>query len=363
MPKKIIHGGNIKGFAQRVGVPLESVIDFSSNINPLGISAAIKQAYVGSINEVAVYPDPCAEKLCAKISAMHHLDLENVMVGNGSISLIELVIRALRPKKALLIEPCFNEYRRLLELQGAEIIDIFLKAEDEFQFSIESIISHLEDIDMIVLGHPNNPTGTALSFNALEYLMQRAEKQNVYLVIDEAFVDWCPEYSVIELIQKYRTTIVIRSLTKFYALAGIRIGYACADKEIMDRMRPFQDTWSCNGVAQKLGLVALEDTAFKIETHQWFKEEHSYFLRVLSSVPTIKVFASLANFFLCKISDVKDQRCVMQGLEQARLYVREVHGFQGLDSCYFRIALKLRPENQYFLDQLKKIETLEKAMV
>jgi len=349
------HGGDVQGFAKTSGILPEHVRDFSSNINPLGLSIEMKRVYHENVSKLTHYPDPLAQNLCQCIAQRHQLDLSNVIAGNGSIALIDLAIRSIRPKRALLVEPCFNEYRRLLSLSNVDIDTINLKPENDFQFPFEEILKKLSSVDLLIIGHPNNPTGSALDRDKLRVLMIEAVKGRKFILIDEAFIDWSQDSSVIRHVQNYSTSIVVRSLTKFYALAGIRVGYACAHHAMINKMRTFQETWSCNSIAQNLAEAALCDEAFQMKCLEWFAKESNFMGESLKQISAIKVFPSKANYFLCKMLDPFMQSYFWSKMMSGGIYLRDVTDFIGLDQNYFRVALKRREENLYFLEKLGTI--------
>jgi threonine-phosphate decarboxylase len=350
-----VHGGDIAGFAQKAGLPVEAVIDFSSNINPLGLPLSAKRAYDEAVSQLTVYPDPRTEELRQIIAQEHHLDSDQVIAGNGSIALIALAIRSWKPKRALLVEPCFNEYRRLLHLNDVIVTSMHLQEEDDFRFPFAAIMQQLKEVDLVVLGHPNNPTGTALSPEDMQRLMDAADRRGICVILDEAFVDWCSSYSMIPYLSPRGSTVIIRSLTKFYALAGIRIGYACASRDMIARMRRYQETWSCNGVAQQLGVAALSDREFREATLAWFQQESAFMREELSRIPSIKVFFGLANFFLCKVRDPDQLKPFWMAMQKSGLYLRAGDDFARLGSGFFRVALRAREDNRILLQKWKEI--------
>lgn len=348
-----MHGGDLRGFAKQFGVKEEEILDFSSNINPLGIPPKVSELYPKLLPEISIYPNSESIELRDFIASRLHLSPDSILVGNGSMSLIGLAIRALRPRRALLIEPCFNEYRRLLELEKAEIVSFALSPENQFQFSFANLDNLLTGVDLVILGHPNNPTGTCLSREDMKNFLDQTQAKNISVLLDEAFVDWRPENSMIQEVKKYSHVLAIRSLTKFYALAGLRVGYAVGPKSWIDPMKALQDTWSCNRLAQKLALAALEDKEFETKTLAWFKEESHYFYDALSKMQGVTVFPSCANFFLVQIPK-KSEINLYEHLGKRGVYIRQAQDFSGLDSSYFRFALRNRADNLVLLTDLKQ---------
>ena len=355
------HGGDITSFMKKIGKSEEDILDFSSNINPLPISPALTKVYQDAMTCISRYPDSYAREFCREIGIRFGVDSDRVIAGNGAISLIDLVLRAYRPQQALLVQPCFNEYQRLLHLYGAQVREIFLREEEEFRFSYEDILDHLEGIDMLILGYPNNPTGTALDRQEVIALIQETKRRGVFLLIDEAFIDWNPQLSIDQEIKQNPSLVVVRSLTKFFGLAGIRSGFALADPRIIEKMRSVQEPWSCNGLAQRLSVAALREVEFQQRTLSWFREESKFLGKRLSLIPGIKVFPSLANFFLAKLMNPDEEEVFWTHLESQGIYLREMSDFPGLSRQYFRMALKTREENLILIDRLQEILRENKA--
>jgi len=343
------HGGNLRDFSERFQIHANEIMDFSSNINPLGIAASVASVYHESLSEITRYPDPAARELCQEIARMYTLKPENVIAGNGSMSLLELAVRTIRPRRALLVEPCFVEYRRLLEMVGAHIERITLNEKNEFRFSLAQIERAMDGIDMIILGHPNNPTGTAFERLEMLSLIASAKKKGVYLLVDEAFCDWCPDFSVSQEVKKNNTLIITRSLTKLFCLAGIRSGFALGSKKIIKKMKTLQETWSCNALAQRLSIAALRDTEYKGRCLNWFRTESAYFFKGLSSLQEIKVYPSLANFFLIKLKDCGKYPSFLEVLTTKGIYLRDCRNFKTLGKGFFRVAIRLREDNDLLL--------------
>lgn len=347
------HGGDIKSFAEKSGKPEQEICDFSSNVNPLGISSSMAQVYRDALPEISRYPDSYARELCHEISRHFLVFPENVIVGNGAVSLIELSIRLLKPQRALLVEPCFTEYRRMLQIHGVEVFSILLREHDDFRFSLSEIVSSLDHVDLMVVSHPNNPTGTALSRVELLSLIREAERRNVFLLIDQAFVDWCPDLSISNEVKDSARFIVFQSMTKFYGLAGLRSGFALGAREAIEKMRSLQEPWSCNVLAQRLSIAALQDERYRRKTLDWFRSESQWFHEELSKTPGVKIFPSLTNFYLAKLFEVGMEKQFWKTMTDHGIYLREGRDFTGLNERFFRVALRLRKENEWFLQNLR----------
>lgn len=349
----IEHGGNLRAFAKQFRLKESEVLDFSSNINPFGIPESVCRLYLESAHELSRYPDPSSTDLCHEIAKQFSVQSEQVIAGNGSMAVLGLAIRALAPKRALLIEPCFSEYRRLLEQQGAQVHSIFIREEDDFNFKLLEIVDILPSIDLLILGHPNNPTGTALRRAELLKLLEQAAHHEVHVIVDEAFADWTPEISVAHEIKEDSNFIVVRSLTKFFALAGIRSGFALGPSKLIAKMKAASEIWSVNRLAEKLSVAALQDTVFQAKSRTWFLEESVWFHKALESLGGFKVYPSLANFFLVRMPMIEaGDQTLFEFLAQRKLFVRPAQNFLGLNESYYRFALRRRKDNESLLHAL-----------
>lgn len=351
MPKgePLEHGGDLRAFAGRFNLRENEVMDFSSNINPLGIPESVRRLYLESAGELTRYPDPSSGEFCREVTRHFPVKMENVIAGNGSMALLGLTMRVLAPQRALLIEPCFSEYRRLLEQQGTEVHSFLLKEEDGFHFNLSKILDALPAMDLLILGHPNNPTGTALSRPELLELITQAERYQAYVLVDEAFADWIPELSVADAVKERSNLIVVRSLTKFFALAGIRSGFALGPSSVIAALKRRQETWSVNRLAEKLSVSALQDSRFQTQSRQWFEAESRWFHHALGSLGAFKVYPSLANFFLVRHLYPENHEG-LNFLGEKGIYLRAAGNFKGLDPSYFRIALRRREENKLLIE-------------
>ncbi len=346
------HGGHLRAFAERFQIAENKILDFSSSVNPLPFPESLLETYAQCALELGAYPDPEALLLCEEITRHYPLQRANVLPGNGAVALIGLAIRALAPKRALVVEPSFTEYRRLLELQGAEMASIRLKEDRHFAFQFSEIMAQLGGADLLILGHPNSPTGTALAKEELLKLLAAARSAGVFVIVDEAFADWCPEFSVASALQMDSRFLVIRSLTKFYGLAGIRAGFALGPTEIIEAMKHFQDSWDINILAQKLSTAMLQETPFIQKTRAWFSRESRWLYQQLNQLEGFKAFPSLANFFLLK-SLSGDAQEVFEFLGRRGIYIRLAGNYPGLNPAYLRVALRQRYDNERLIEALK----------
>lgn len=363
-PLFLTHGADLRRFSRLYGKREGEILDFSSNVNPLGFPDAVRSVYREGLAEISKYPDPYASELCEVIAHQFRVSPECVIAGNGSLEILATAVRALQPKRVLLAEPCFSEYRRLAQLSGAKFFSVRLQSKFNFSFSLEKVLGHLNRADLVVLGHPNNPTGTALPREEMEIFLDEARRRKVFVILDEAFVDWTPGLSMASpppfpspLKGEGRVGghfLIVRSLTKFYALAGIRSGFALGSKRMISLMKKVQGPWTCNRLAQRLSAAALQDSIFAENSRRWFQEESCWLKARLQNLG-FKVYPSLANFFLVRVGAYGDTPLpLFESLGRSGIYVRTSEGFRGLGDNFFRIALKRREENEILIERLKE---------
>lgn len=353
--KAVDHGGNLKKFSKRFQAAEKDILDFSCNITPFGLPEPVRKLYPELADRLTSYPDPLSQELRAEIARQYPLFPENILAGNGSMDLLALLIRTLAPKRALLVEPCFQEYRRLLHLEGAQVQSVSLKEGNQFQFPYKEIFAALQNMDLLILCHPNNPTGTALRREELLELLNECRRRNIFVIVDEAFADWNPELSVVREIKDNSYFAVLRSLTKFYALAGIRAGYAVGSRRLIETLAARQDPWSMNVVAQALSVAALRDAAFREQSLAWFQEESAWVLQAAQSLDGLRFFSSLANFFLVKVTVPQvSAENLFEFCGERKIYIRLLKDFPGLGDAYCRMGLRGREDNQRLFEVLRE---------
>jgi len=350
---RVRHGGDLRQFSERFKIPEREILDFSSNANPWGPPESVREVLQECFEEVQHYPDP--ESLDFRREVARHFPLwpENVIAGNGAAELLDLVLRFLHPKRALIVEPTFLEYRRMLNLQGTEIRSVLLREREDFQFSVSELNNALQGVDLAIFAQPNNPTGTFLERGELQRLLGEAKRRDIFVVLDEAFVDWVPELSMAREVRDDSHFFIVRSLTKFFALPGIRIGYGLGSRKLMERLATHQVPWSCNRLAQKAGIRALRDEAFQAESRAWLTQEREWLSSRLQEISSLKVYPAAANFLLVRHAPQPGVPNLFEEMGAKGIYVRDLADFSGLGSSYFRISVRRREENLKLLEALR----------
>jgi len=342
------HGGNVYEMKR---LYRKEMIDFSANINPLGPAPGVKKVIRDNFDRILHYPDSEGGALRRKIAEYWRISEENILLGNGSVELIYLIAAAFKPKSALIPAPTFSEYERAAKSVECKIR--FLKLTEKEGYRIN--LSRVDKADILFLCNPNNPTGN-LMLKGGEKLAQKANK---LVLVDEAFMDFLPDERRHTLIQKAvvsKKIAVLRTLTKFFALPGLRIGYVIAHKENIDRLKKLQPPWTTNSLAQICGEAVLRNKKYTKKTYYTIGKERKFLSSALRGIKTLKPYPSSANFILIKIERNGPTSGILRGLlVQKGILVRDCSNFRNLSNRYIRVAVRSRGENLKLLAALREV--------
>ena len=355
-----IHGGNIWPYLKTRGRSLgDKVIDFSANINPLGLPPRVEKAILKNIGAFLHYPDSDSKGLKSIISAFHDINQSNILVGNGSIELIHLIPRALKARNALIIGPTFSEYEFAVRSSGTRPFFAQALERDDFKIGLHKIKKFIPKADLIFLCNPNNPTAYLMPKNELLDIFYICKRYNTTLVIDEAFIDFLRDEKKITLVTeaaKYNRLLVIRSLTKFFALPGLRLGYLVGQRRIIDHIAKFQYPWNVNSLAQAIAGDVFKATEYINLSKNFIAREKGYLFENLSQIRGLRVYSPAANFVFCKLENckIRDSVRLNKRLRKNGIIIRCCYNFRGLDNRFFRVAVRTRSENKRLISCLKK---------
>ena len=357
------HGGNIYALSEKLRLNEKNIIDFSASINPLGIPESVNSAIKDNIKYLYNYPDPDAKRLRLQIAKQHKINPESIICGNGSTEMIYLVARALRPERVIIPAPTFSEYERACRISyELRVMSYELREDNNYDIVTNDFIAHMKgDInsklqtpnsklkcDMAFLCNPNNPTGRVLKKADVIKIADASKKLKCYLIVDEAFIDFCPDESVMTEVQHNPYLIVLRSLTKFYALSGLRVGYGVFPLNITETIKKHKEPWTVNTLAQTAGIAAFKDVAYKKKTFRVIKLEKDFLEKEFKRLE-INYVPSEANYYLLRLNNAKE---IISALRNKGILVRDCSNFKGLDGKYIRIAVKSRKDNMRLLKEL-----------
>ena len=335
------HGGQIYDSDGKTG----DWLDFSANINPLGLSEKILQALTENLRGVMNYPDPNATELKRAISNRYGVAEKNLVVLNGAAEFFYLYLNALRPKRVIIPVPSFSEYERAARAAQCEVKYFFTAAQENFAINTEKLRADLTSGDVVIIGRPNNPTGNLIS---TEEILRLAAVANV--LIDESFIDFLETDSARRIISEKIS--VVQSLTKIFAIPGLRLGFAVVEENLAARLNLSKDVWNVNFLAQKVGVAALADEDFLIRTRAWLAIEQKFFVERLKNLRGIKIFPPSVNFVLFKHVRAEE---ILSSLRDRKILLRSCANFAGLNESYLRSAIHSRKENLTLLNELEKI--------
>jgi threonine-phosphate decarboxylase len=338
------HGGEI---SRALEVPERDLLDFSQNINPLGTPAgALEAARLVLFEEAGRYPDLGYPRLREALAVYLGASPENIIPTNGGAEALFLAARAVGGRgKALILEPTFSEYAPAARAAGLEPVRrIARRPQDGFRLDLAAL-EDLEGLALVFLCNPNNPTGDALTRTEVLEIAARVREADAALVVDEAFADFTPEASIVaELSQEL---YVARSLTKFFAIPGLRLG--CLVCQRAARAQEFQPSWSVNAVAAAAGAVALRDWGFVEASVVAVARLREELFEALEALPGLVPFPGAANFLL-----VRGPAGLTERLSRRGVLVRGCEPFPGLGPGYFRVAVRSAAENERLLAAMRE---------
>jgi L-threonine-O-3-phosphate decarboxylase len=349
-----IHGGNRQWAADMAGIDLATILDFSASINPLGPPDSAIAAIQSHLSELNHYPDPEYTELRQAIGNFHQLSPDWILAGNGVAELLTWVGRDLSQLKAtVLFTPAFTDYDRALAAYDCQVerYPLILPSANMQQMQIPSLTQVTNpQAKGILINNPHNPTGYLFTKdNLLTYLEQFA-----LVVIDEAFMDFLPpeqQQSLIDLVPSYPNLVILRSLTKFYSLPGLRLGYAIAHPQILQRWQAWRDPWCVNALAVAAGIAVLSDQEFQQQTWTWLKTARAQLFTGLAAISGLQPLTNAANYLLVQ-TEIAGSILQKELLQKEQILIRDCLSFSELGDRYFRVAVRLEHENQKLINAL-----------
>lgn len=346
------HGGDLITYRDLYG---GEFIDFSSNINPLGVPNGLKDIIYNKIDELTFYPDIKYRKLKKKIAVYLGCKDENVVVGNGAVEIIDDTIMALG-KKVITTTPAFSEYSLRGQVHNKRVIEV--KYNKDFTVNTNALIKHLEEGDLIILGNPNNPTGLRVEPNKLDMLYKEVVKKDAYLLLDEAFFEFAPkDYDSINLFKKskYKNIIILRAATKFFGMPGIRLGYACTSKDIAEKINKIKLPWSINTIAEIAGNYIFDNKDYIEKSIDLIFEERKFMMDELKKISWIKAYNTDTNYILIQLLKSNEKE-IFNFFARNGILVRKCSSFKELGNRYIRVAIKDRKNNKKLIEVFNKFE-------
>jgi L-threonine-O-3-phosphate decarboxylase len=352
------HGGNPSWAATVAGCPPSLILDFSASISPLGPPPTALAALKLHVDKLSSYPNPDYPELCQAIASHHNVDPEWVLPGNGAAELLTWAAWELsKLNTTLLPTPAFGDYWRSLQTFGTRIIDRSMMMENgdigDLDFALRHLPSTIPHSLGLIVNNPHNPTGQIWRQETiLAYL-----KEFELVVVDESFMDFLPpaeQQSLIPAIDRYPNLVVLRSLTKFYSLPGLRLGYCIAHPDRLRQWQSWRDPWPVNALAAAAAIAVLGDTEFQQLTWEWLAPVRDRLFQGLSQVPGLQPYPGAANFMLVR-SERSAIELQTQLLAQHQILIRDCISFPELGDRFFRVAVRTITENDRLVAALQSV--------
>ncbi len=345
------HGANPHHVYARLGIEVpKHVLDFSENVNPAGPPQVIVNRWPDLWAQLGAYPDPQGEPFLSAVAGYHGLPNSYFFAGNGAAELLALVAERYRGKRAVVVHPTFSEYESTLKAKKVEIIRVVASEADGFTLPVREIMEAMAEASVLYLCTPNNPTGVMPRREVLQTIIRHSAEVGCDIVLDEAFIDFVDEsLSFITEIKENPHVIIVRSMTKMYAIPGIRLGYIVAEPTVIGEIKALAPHWNVNGIAAQIGALCLSEEAYRqqaIRHSNAQREELKAFLRAKGCTVT----DSVTNFLAFKPPEGLDAREMYKGLLEKGIVLRHSENFRGMDGRWLRIGMK----NETEMDVLKK---------
>lgn len=338
------HGGD------RYSRPIR--LDFSANTHPLGPDQAVVEAIRRACEELDHYPDPYCSKLVSEIAETEGVPEGYLICGNGAADLIDLYVRALRPHVALIGAPTFAEYRRSLEGVGCGVMEERLWEGESFDWT-PSLLDRLERErpDLLVLCHPNNPTGRLVPPDLLTEILRLCQQLGIALLLDECFIDLADRYETRRGdLAHYPEMTILHAFTKDHGLAGLRLGYCMtADSDLLSRMSRLSQPWNVSLLAQRGGVAAAKHPEYVTQARALVAQQRPTLMAGLKRLG-MTVIPSEANFLLFRGPVGLDRRLV-----ERQIAIRSCANYSGLGEGWYRTAVRREEENRELLSTIEEI--------
>jgi len=343
--KTFEHGGNIHKVLRENGRKSTGMIDFSANINPLGPPEWLRYTISASLEEIIHYPDPENSEFSQAISEFTGVGVESIVVANGTTELLYLIARVIPAKRALIPVPSYVDYVKASQLANLPVTTFELSESNDFKLCIDDFKTQILPDDIVIIGTPNNPTGTIC--DRKELLSLASEFPETIFVFDEAFLDFIVGGS--SLGGCAPNIITINSMTKFYAVPGLRVGYGVFSPFLAELVRETLPPWTVNSLAQAVGAKALKDNKYQSITRKKCRELCIELETGLKSFTELKLYTPSVNFILIKLKNGHNCSRLADFCLDHGIMIRKCDNYNGLDSSFIRIAVRTRRENEQLL--------------
>jgi len=356
------HGGNVWEVSEKYGIPVDQLIDFSISTNPLGAPETALESIHEHLKLIKHYPDPDPERLLEALAKSAGVTPNNVVVGNGSTELIYLFSEVFLEDgyEAVIPVPSFSEYKAAIERFGGNMTFLKCDSSKNFQLNVEELEMTISiKTRIIFICNPNSPTGLFYEKEDILRIIKFAAEQNVLVFLDEDYIDFVDDgkrYSMAKYVNEYNNLFVLRSLTKFFGLAGVRIGFGIGSPDLVKFLKKAKMPWSVNSLAMFATEAAVKDTDFIKRSRLLVSKSRKEMREMFKSIPWLKVYPSETNFLLVEIiqGDLTSTQ-LRNGLAKKGLLIRDCKDFDGLNNRFFRVTVRRPDENKKLVEQIRSL--------
>ncbi len=344
------HGGNIHKALRQLANGHRRILDFSANINPLGPPEWFRPLISSHLESLVHYPDPENRELIKAIADHQGIAEDQVVVGNGTTELLYLITRVLPAKRAVIPVPSYIDYVRAARLGGLAVTTFAMTEANDFTLDCQALHAILRTGDLAIIATPNNPTGQTVDRDSLLALIGNCP--DCYFLIDEAFLDF--QEGAHSLGGRTANVLTLNSMTKFYGVPGLRLGYATLPLALARPMRENLPPWTVNSLAQAVGAKALGDREYQERSRRVCEALRQELERELAEFPQLKVYPSAANYLFVKIEKGGDSEGLAAFCLERGIMIRRCDNYDGLDRSFFRVAVRSRRENKELVEVLRR---------
>ncbi|MBO4374077.1 MAG: aminotransferase class I/II-fold pyridoxal phosphate-dependent enzyme [Lachnospiraceae bacterium] len=354
------HGSDTQAVADRYGIREEDIIQFSANVNPLGLSERFRQSMAENIDCITEYPERDYRTLRNALSQYTGVIPSHIIPGNGSTEIISAFIRSFEHCNALIVSPAYAEYERNVKAAGGRASYFELDEKDNFNIDAGCLADAVDDnTDIVVICNPVNPTSTALAKDEMGIVLEKCDKCGAFVLVDETYVEFSDigKYSCAGLVEEWENLFVIRSMSKFFSCPGLRLGYGMTENEdILKKIEEKKDPWSVSSFAEKAAVLLLSDAEHIRTSKTYIEEERARVCRLLDELKAngLKYYSPCANFVLCRIEDEKKNATgLFEQCIRKNMMIRDCTGYGSLDKRYFRFCFMDRENDDALLKEIK----------
>ncbi len=358
------HGGNVWEVSEKHKIPVNQIVDFSISTNPLGAPEKAVESIRQHLDLIHHYPDPDHKWLLEALAKSVGVAPNNVVVGNGSTELIYLFNEVFLEDgcEAVIPVPTFSEYKAAIERFGGNMVFIKCDSANNFKLNLQKLENSVtKKTRIIFLCNPNSPTGWLYEKADILQIVKFAAEENVLVFVDEDYIDFVDDskrYSMAKYVNEYNNLFVLRSLTKFFGLAGVRIGFGVGSPDLVNVLKKVIMPWSVNSLAMFAAAEAVKDTEFIKKSRLLLSKSKRQMLEMFKTIPWLKVYPSETNFLLIEIvrKDLTSTQ-LAEVLAKKGLLIRDCEDFDGLNNRFFRVTVRKPEENRKLVEQIKSLGT------